>query len=742
MSYQVLARKWRPQKFSELVGQEHVVEAISNALDNNRLHHAYLFTGTRGVGKTTIARIFAKSLNCESGQSANPCGKCATCEDIEQGRFVDLLEIDAASRTKVEDTRELLDNVQYRPTRGEFKVYLIDEVHMLSKHSFNALLKTLEEPPPHVKFLLATTDPQKLPITILSRCLQFNLKALSREQISVQLEHVLSDEQLPFEKPALSLIARAAHGSMRDALSLTDQAIAQGNNQVTQTVVTDMLGLLDRNHILRIAQALANGDNQSILALVDELAAHAPDFQQVLNELNATLHQIALTQIVPDACRLETAHAKAIYQLAKTFSAEHVQLLYQIGIEGMRSLSHAPDPRTGVEMALLRMMAFTPRAQLADVEQTIRESAPQIQSKPAETPVPNQAPAPVAPTMPKTDAPAAPQASEINSVEQTPVSLEAEPQTLSAEAVNDVDASLMALDMQQQAIEEQAHQMRDEPESYQPDESASQSQSEDAANLARTKAMLEMQQRMFQQPAQEASEGAKKSEPAAETLTPESPAESVEVAQAGPESQNNKGEDDRAARETADERPPWDEPEHTQPLEKVKSSDQTPSAVTSSDSELVESTPEVAALAKINTQADLPVFLENGDKLVFAAQIDEWASIIESLQVRGLVKQVALNSSFTRGGDTITLLLEADQQHLLSDGILEQLRQALAAHLDAPIQIDIQIGQPEQTPYGLQQRIEQMRHNYAHSVVESNEAINHLMTTFNANVVTDTIKPR
>ncbi|MEQ3652785.1 MAG: DNA polymerase III subunit gamma/tau, partial [Glaciecola sp.] len=249
MSYQVLARKWRPQKFAELVGQEHVVSAISNALDNDKLHHAYLFTGTRGVGKTTIARIFSKSLNCETGQSATPCGTCNACTDIDEGRFVDLLEIDAASRTKVEDTRELLDNVQYKPTRGRFKVYLIDEVHMLSKHSFNALLKTLEEPPPHVKFLLATTDPQKLPVTILSRCLQFSLKALSREQIQTQLEHILKQESIPSEASALGHLARAAQGSMRDALSLTDQAIAQGNNQVTLATVTEMLGLLDKNQV-------------------------------------------------------------------------------------------------------------------------------------------------------------------------------------------------------------------------------------------------------------------------------------------------------------------------------------------------------------------------------------------------------------------------------------------------------------------------------------------------------------
>ena len=727
MSYQVLARKWRPQKFSELVGQEHVVDAISNALDNNRLHHAYLFTGTRGVGKTTIARIFAKSLNCETGQSANPCGKCPTCVDIEQGRFVDLLEIDAASRTKVEDTRELLDNVQYRPTRGEYKVYLIDEVHMLSKHSFNALLKTLEEPPPHVKFLLATTDPQKLPITILSRCLQFNLKALSREQISTQLEHVLTDEQLPFEKPALSLIARAAQGSMRDALSLTDQAIAQGNSNVTQAVVTDMLGLLDRNHILRIAQALANGDNQSILALVEELAAHAPDFQQVLNELNATLHQIALTQIVPDACRLESTHAKAIFQLAKTFSPEHVQLLYQIGIEGVRSLSHAPDPRTGVEMALLRMMAFTPSTQLADVEQTIRESVPQTQ---------NNAPVVEPPC-----------------VDESPVTSGSEEsaQPVNQPAIEDAaepphaDAGLMALDAQQQAIEAQAEQMRDQPSVPQQDNTHTPPQSEDAANLARTKAMLEMQQRMFQQPAQEASEDAKKPEakiapPVAQSSAIETTSESGKETELPPW-ENAQGEEvsepqiDSAAKEVISD--------YADSVQRTENTSQQQPVEDNTRTAKVQEAPAIsAAPSQIEAGKELPVFLDNGEKLVSAAQIDTWASIIESLNVRGLVKQVALNASFEQNDNVISLLLQADQEHLLSDGIVEQLQQALSAHFERAVEIDIQTGQPEQTPFGLQQRIEQMRQAYAHSVVEENEAINQLLTTFNASVVTETVKPR
>lgn len=376
MSYQVLARKWRPGRFSELVGQEHVVAAIANALDNNRLHHAYLFTGTRGVGKTTIARIFSKSLNCEQGQGSNPCGECATCKEIEHGNYVDLLEIDAASRTKVEDTRELLDNVQYKPTRGRYKVYLIDEVHMLSKHSFNALLKTLEEPPPHVKFLLATTDPQKLPITILSRCLQFNLKALSLEQIGQQLQYILQQEQVSFEEPALGLLARAAQGSMRDALSLTDQAIAQGDNHVLKHIVTDMLGLMDKHLLVRLLYAVAQKNSTEVLGLVAQMAEQAPDYSQVLAELSSLLHQIALTQWVPDACKLETTAAKATYSLAKQMSAEQVQLLYQIALQGRKDMPYAVDGKSALEMTLLRMMSFAPAAPVEDPEKLISESSP------------------------------------------------------------------------------------------------------------------------------------------------------------------------------------------------------------------------------------------------------------------------------------------------------------------------------------------------------------------------------
>ena len=360
MSYQVLARKWRPRGFSEMVGQEHVLRALSNALDSGRLHHAFLFTGTRGVGKTTIARILAKSVNCEQGISSNPCGECSTCKEIDEGRFIDLIEVDAASRTKVEDTRELLDNVQYAPTRGRYKVYLIDEVHMLSGHSFNALLKTLEEPPPHVKFLLATTDPQKLPVTILSRCLQFNLRRISIERIQAHLQLILEKEQISSESAALLQLARAADGSMRDALSLLDQAIAFGNSTVSEADVRLMLGTIEQHHVFDLLDTLAEKDGAALIKRVQELAQQAPDFSAVLAELITCLHYLALLKQVPEAYDFNMGDKERYLKLLDVLSAEDIQLFYQIALHGRRDLPLTPDQRNGLEMVLLRMLAFKP----------------------------------------------------------------------------------------------------------------------------------------------------------------------------------------------------------------------------------------------------------------------------------------------------------------------------------------------------------------------------------------------
>ncbi|CAM0998484.1 DNA polymerase III subunit gamma/tau [Rhodanobacter sp. Root179] len=394
MSYQVLARKWRPRKFAELVGQEHVVRALTNALDTGRMHHAYLFTGTRGVGKTTIARIFAKSLNCERGQSADPCGECSVCTAVDEGRFVDLLEIDAASNTGVDDVREVIENAQYAPSRGRFKVYLVDEVHMLSKNAFNALLKTLEEPPPHVKFLLATTDPQKLPVTVLSRCLKFNLKRLLPEQISGQMRHILGAENISYDDSAIGELARAADGSLRDGLSLLDQAIAYGGGALHADDVRTMLGSVARGQVLGVLDALAAGDGERLLVECRQIASYSPDFGGVLDDIASVLHRLQLIQLIPGYRPDEASEDDGeLSSLAERITPEDVQLYYQIATSGRRDLALAPDARTGFEMALLRMLAFRPG-----------DGAPSAR---VERPASNQAAAPRPPAPAPARAPAA-----------------------------------------------------------------------------------------------------------------------------------------------------------------------------------------------------------------------------------------------------------------------------------------------------------------------------------------------
>src|SRR5690554_980609 len=443
MSYQVLARQWRPRTFAEVVGQQHVLQALSNALRHQRLHHAYLLSGTRGVGKTTIARILSRSLNCETGITPEPCGVCDACTQIDEGRFVDLLEIDAASRTKVEDTREILENVQYRPTSGRYKVYLIDEVHMLSRHSFNALLKTLEEPPPHAIFLLATTEPDKLPVTVLSRCLQFNLRALTREEIAGQLAKVLTAEAIPFEQGALDLLARAARGSMRDGLSLTDQAIAQGDRQVTEQSVAVMLGSLDPRDNIALLSYLAQGDINQALTHLRSLPDRMTDISDVLSELQNLLHQLALTQLAPSYVDSGlVSHKEGMQELAKQLAPEQVQVWYRMVLEGRRELPLVTDAFSAVEMTLLRLVSFRPAG--------AQSSLPAQQAQPVVTPVIEPTVSTATVVEPTVVAPA-----------EQPVPLEGNQPMPAPARPAPIEQQLAAdLALQQQAIVEQAAQMQ------------------------------------------------------------------------------------------------------------------------------------------------------------------------------------------------------------------------------------------------------------------------------------------
>ena len=438
MSYQVLARKWRPRTFEDMVGQEHVLQALIHALESQRLHHAYLFTGTRGVGKTTIGRLLARCLNCETGVTPNPCGECSSCQEIQEGRFVDLIEIDAASRTGVDDMRELTDNVQYSPTRGRYKVYLIDEVHMLTNQSFNAFLKTLEEPPEHVKFLLATTDPQKLPVTVLSRCLQFNLKRMTPEHIAGHLRHVLGAEEIPFEEPALWLLARAADGSMRDALSLTDQAIAFGNQKLSASDVSNMLGTIDQRDIERIVNALVEGDGPALLAEISRISDFAPDYSVILADLLSLFHRVTMEQVVPGSADNALGDAEQVQALARKLSAEDAQLFYQSALIGRKDLTITPDARMGFEMTLLRMLAFRPGADRREPP-AISSGGQSAASEPRDEPDP--APAPQVEQKQPEPQP-----------EPTP---EPEPEMPAAPPVADEDASWLAsLDAQAEAAGE------------------------------------------------------------------------------------------------------------------------------------------------------------------------------------------------------------------------------------------------------------------------------------------------
>jgi|GEM_PF-17718 len=793
MSYQVLARKWRPRTFAEVVGQQHVLQALTNALTHQRLHHAYLLTGTRGVGKTTIARILSRSLNCEQGITPQPCGQCSSCVDIEVGRFVDLMEIDAASRTKVEDTREILENVQYRPTTGRYKVYLIDEVHMLSRHSFNALLKTLEEPPPHVIFLLATTDPDKLPVTVLSRCLQFNLRGLTRDEISGQLQHILQAEQIQFDDAALALLARSANGSMRDALSLTDQAIAQGNQVVSEQVVAHMLGRIDAHNLLDLIAAFHQGEVPKTLQLLRDLLDRVPDISVVLTELQTLLHQLALVQVAPSLLDSElVAHREQMETLADTIPAPALQVYYRLVIDGRRELPFAVDAFSGVEMTLLRLAAFRPQGAEDDapgkspadntaaadvvaahpVADSAIENSP-VAAEVAETKAPDY----VATAKPKLEPAPAPEpeveskskvddagslaeplakpsamstskeetlapkvaASQLNErTSESEVSIgsskrapdEADTSNLvdSRAVTNDVgfdfddeDDDLLALIAEQEQLEQQAQTLR--PSSQQPPTAIQERDESQPPSVASQQATQQQTPATAKQPAQSSTtsnlsgllatydsllsrkkERSKSGEQKIEKKAPAPTDDSTEAVQA----------------EVSSTKP---ETLASQPEVSVSN----PASI-ASQPEVKPSAPESAAVVPEENSSQ-PAEVKR------AAEIDEWSRLVDSLEVVGRTRQVLLNSMLHRSAEELRLEVDEQQRALLSGHMEASLRNELGKIMDTS-NLRIELGQPQNTPFQIQQRIDAERLAAAQQRVQAHPLIQRLQSELAAHIST------
>ena len=687
MSYQVLARKWRPKTFADVVGQEHIITALANGLKDNRLHHAYLFSGTRGVGKTSIARLFAKGLNCVHGITATPCGECENCKAIEQGNFIDLIEIDAASRTKVEDTRELLDNVQYKPVVGRFKVYLIDEVHMLSRHSFNALLKTLEEPPEYVKFLLATTDPQKLPVTILSRCLQFHLKALDETQISQHLAHILTQENIPFEEPALVKLAKAAQGSIRDSLSLTDQAIAMGDRQVTNSVVSNMLGLLDDNYSVDILYALHQGNGELLMRTLQRVADAAGDWDKLLGECAEKLHQIALMQLLPQKSSDDNEHFSF---LAKHISPEDVQFFYQVIISGRKDLSNAPNRRIGTEMTLLRALAFhpkfltaVPKANTTITPLPSTPSAVENTGNYVDVPVLSQSiKSAYSQTKPnKTSIPNLASLSALDALEHLTQLENQERQAHKAESLAAVSETLYHI---QELDEEKSH-----------------------------KKMTALSVREMTEPKPKH----------IEKLTSLPNAE-----QAPQENSTEENSSDDSAEITQDEqeilsadtyRWEWSNPELAKADTGVRPSD-------IKQAILKDITPELRL--KIITQTQ---------------QQDEWADIVERSGVTGFSKELALNCFLqSKTDDEINLGLHSEKSHLRQDRSIKNLVEALSKLQGKDIRLTINIDDSNiTTPIEYRRNIYQTLRGKAQNELQKDSKLQILLNEFNAKLDIESIRP-
>jgi len=686
MSYQVLARKWRPKNFEQLMGQEHVVTVLVNALAQQRLHHAYLFTGTRGVGKTTIARIFAKSLNCEMGITATPCGKCDTCLEIDQGRFVDLLEIDAASKTKVDDTREILDNVQYAPTRGRYKVYLIDEVHMLSRHSFNALLKTLEEPPEHVKFILATTDPQKLPVTVLSRCLQFHLKALTVHQIETKLTEILSQEQVTHSKGTLTLLAKAARGSMRDSLSLTDQAIAQGQGNITLANIQQMLGGIDQNWVYKIVIALLKQDGQSLMILSQEIASCAPSYTRLFAELIQLFHQIAILQIVDQHFDLPAEHAQLLKKFSQAMSAEDVQLYYQICVNGRKDLPYASDEQSAFDMTLLRLFAFKPMQK--------------GQLPPAEANVQHQE---------VTDA-----------FQEQNFELSASPKDLIENKPAKVDDAILTAP----EIAESSTSSPDLTEHKLPEPASTVQESSALVEqeLAQQMQAIEQQATQIQESTSTPSQNLSRENVAVSDLAIDSPVNAVLATRNMLRSRKKKLE--------KQEKKPSDANARQANLAEQKTPKKDTSALEEKKVELPK--PEQAYKAEDIDPATIRK----------ANQVDKWAHMIDSMELIARLRQLAIHATIDENSTEDNLILRLDQatKHLYTEIAQQQLQQSISQFLSRAVNVTINI--VEETvadPYKIQSHINDKRYDYAKELLEKDNIVQGLVQSFQATLDDESI---
>jgi DNA polymerase-3 subunit gamma/tau len=703
MSYQVLARKWRPKKFEELMGQEHVVTVLVNALAQERLHHAYLFTGTRGVGKTTIARIFAKSLNCETGITATPCGICDTCLEIDQGRFVDLLEIDAASKTKVDDTREILDNVQYAPTRGRYKVYLIDEVHMLSRHSFNALLKTLEEPPEHVKFILATTDPQKLPVTVLSRCLQFHLKALTVSQIEAKLTEILAKEEVNHEKGTLTLLAKAARGSMRDSLSLTDQAIAQGRGNITLANIQQMLGGLDQNWIYKIVIDLLKQDGISLMALTQEIASCAPSYSRLFAELIQLFHQIAILQIVDQHFDLSPEHAQLLKKFSQAMSPEDVQLYYQICVNGRKDLSYASDEQAAFDMTLLRLFAFKPMQ---------KEQLPAVGTN-SLVPRALQSIDDNSFTLPEIQVTKKAQLSETITEVSVPTTLpNLAPVSTSVETTIAVQEKEEQLAQEVAAIEQQAAEMQatsDQPE------------------ITATEPALEPELEPQLEPTQKNIPVQETSPNTSQSTEFDSPLSAVLATRNMLRSR--KKQLDKQGKKSGDAMARQSNRNHSS-TEQSNDNNVGPVA-----KDTIEVKDRKAELAK----PEQPYQADNIDPATIrkANQVDQWAHMIDSMELTARLRQLAIHATIDKEStdDHLILCLNQATKHLVTETAQQQLQQHISQFLSRQISVTIKaVEETVADPYQIQSHINDKRYDYAKAVLEKDDIVQALQHDFQASL--------